>query len=54
MTMPEEKQPSEPRTVLPAQQARQAAVGHNVRYVLAFSIAAVVIVFGIIWLIYVS
>jgi hypothetical protein len=32
-------------TVLPAQNARQAAVGHNARYVLVFGIAAIVIVF---------
>jgi hypothetical protein len=40
------------RPVVPARQARQGVTGHNVRYVLGFSIAAVIIVFGIIWLIY--
>lgn len=38
--------------VLPAQSARQAATGQNVRYVLGFGIAAVVIAFFIIWLVY--
>jgi hypothetical protein len=40
------------RPAVPARQARQGVTGHNVRYVLGFSIAAVIIVFGIIWLIY--
>jgi hypothetical protein len=40
------------RPVVPARQARQGVTGHNVRYVLGFSIAVVIIVFGIIWLIY--
>jgi hypothetical protein len=38
--------------VVPAQKARQGAVGHNVRYVLGFGIAAIVIVFALIWLVY--
>jgi hypothetical protein len=38
--------------VVPAQDAREGAVGHNVRYVLGFGIAAVVIVFAVIWLVY--
>ncbi len=38
--------------VLPAQEARQAAVGHNVRYVLGFGLAALVLVFLVIYLIY--
>jgi uncharacterized protein YjbJ (UPF0337 family) len=42
----------EPRQVIPARQARQGVTGHNVRFVLGFSIAAVVIVFAIIWFIY--
>lgn len=40
------------RQVLPAQQARQGATGQNVRYVLGFGIAAVVIAFLVIWLVY--
>jgi hypothetical protein len=40
------------RPVLPAQQARQGATGHNVRYVLGFGIAAIVIAFFVIWLVY--
>jgi hypothetical protein len=43
---------SERRPVVPARQARQGVTGHNVRYVLGFSIAAVIIAFGIIWLVY--
>ena len=42
----------EQRPVVPARQARQGVTGHNVRFVLGFSIAAVVIVFAIIWIAY--
>jgi len=42
----------EHRPVIPARQARQGVIGHNVRFVLGFSIAAVVIVFAIIWMVY--
>jgi hypothetical protein len=42
----------EQRPVIPARQARQAVTGHNVRLVLGFSIAAVVIAFAIIWVVY--
>jgi hypothetical protein len=42
----------EPRPVIPARQARQGVTGHNVRFVLGFSIAAVVIVFAILWFVY--
>ena len=38
--------------VLPAQQARQGATGQNVRYVLGFGLAAVVVIFLAIWLVY--
>jgi hypothetical protein len=34
------------------ERARQGVTGHNVRYVLAFGIAAVVIIFAILWLSY--
>jgi hypothetical protein len=37
----------ERRPVIPARQARQAVTGHNVRLVLGFSMAAVVIVNGL-------
>jgi hypothetical protein len=40
------------RPVIPARQARQGVTGHNVRRVLGFSIAAVIIVFAIIWIFY--
>lgn len=36
--------------VLPAQKARQGAVGQNLRYVLGFGLAAIVIVFFAIYL----
>jgi hypothetical protein len=42
----------EQRPGIPAPQARQGVTGHNVRFVLGFSIAAVVIVFAIIWMVY--
>lgn len=38
--------------VLPKEEARQGVTGHNVRYVLGFSIAAIVLVFFVIYLIY--
>ena len=38
--------------LVPTQQARQGVTGHNVRYVLGFGIAAIVILFVIIWLAY--
>jgi hypothetical protein len=38
--------------IVPARQARQGVTGHNVRFVLGFSLAAVVIVFAIIWMVY--
>ncbi len=41
----------EPRPVLPARQARQGVTGHNVRRVLGFSLAAIIIVFAIIWMV---
>ena len=42
----------ERRPVIPARQARQGVTGHNVRFVLGFGIAAVVVVFAIIWFVY--
>jgi hypothetical protein len=38
--------------VVPEQDARQGATGQNVRYVLGFGLAAIVIVFLVIWLVY--
>jgi hypothetical protein len=38
--------------VLSAQDAREGAVGHNVRYVLGFGVVAIVIVFFAIYLAY--
>ena len=44
--------PNNQRTVLPTQRARQGVTGHNVRYVLSFGIAAIVVVFAAIWLVF--
>jgi hypothetical protein len=40
--------------IVPATRARQGVTGHNVRYVLGFGIAAVVVAFVIVYIIYVS
>jgi hypothetical protein len=42
----------ERRPVVSAREARQGVTGHNVRYVLSFALAGVIVVFAIIWLIY--
>ena len=42
------------RDIIPTPQARQGVTGHNVRYVLGFSMAAVVIAFVIVYAIYVG
>jgi hypothetical protein len=38
--------------VVPAPRARQAVIGHNVRYVLGFGLAAIIIAFIIVYLLY--
>jgi hypothetical protein len=38
--------------VVPTQQARQGATGHNVRYVLGFGLAGIVLAFTIVYLVY--
>jgi hypothetical protein len=45
---------TEPETpiVRTAPQARQGVTGHNVRYVLLFSTAAVIVIFAALWLFY--
>jgi hypothetical protein len=40
-------------SVVPTPQARQGVTGHNVRYVLAFGIAAIVVAFAIVYFVYV-
>jgi hypothetical protein len=40
------------RPVVPTRQARQGVTGHNVRFVLGFSVGAAVVMFVIIWLVY--
>jgi len=47
------QEPAAQQTVVPSTRARAAVTGHNVRYVLAFGIAAVVIAFLIVYLAYV-
>jgi hypothetical protein len=42
----------EERTVVPATKARQAVTGNNVRYVLGFGLAGVIIAFAVIYFIY--
>ena len=42
----------ERRPVVGARQARQGVIGHNVRLVLGVSLAAVIVVFAIIYLVY--
>jgi hypothetical protein len=39
-------------TAVPAVRARQGVVGHNVRFVLGFGLAAIIIAFLVIYLIY--
>jgi hypothetical protein len=43
---------SEPRTVVPTQEARQGVTGHNVRYVLGIGIAAAIVAFAALFIIY--
>jgi hypothetical protein len=52
MNSPDKKFEPEQPTVVSTREARQGVTGHNVRYVLGFSLAALIIAFGIIWLIY--
>jgi hypothetical protein len=49
---PESSAPNDGRLVLPARNARQGVTGHNVRYVLGFSLAAVILAFVIIYLLF--
>lgn len=44
--------PSEHRPVLETTEARQGVTGQNVRYVLGFGLAAVIIAFAVIFFIY--
>ncbi len=51
MNAPGER-PASPRPVLSKDEARQAATGHNVRYVLGFSLAGIIIAFAVIYVVY--
>lgn len=42
----------DPHAVVQTNQARQGVTGNNVRYVLGFGVAAIVVVFAGIWLYY--
>lgn len=44
--------PLEQHPVIPAKDARQAVTGHNVRYVLGFGLAGIVVIFAGLWLYY--
>ena len=48
MNAPSDRQ----RPVLSKNEARQGATGHNVRYVLGFSLAAIIIAFTVIYVVY--
>jgi hypothetical protein len=52
MSSPPNNPMPQPQQVVPTQQVRQGVTGHNVRYVLGFGLAAIVILFVIIWLAY--
>jgi hypothetical protein len=51
---PEHRGWSEPTAhpVVPTQRARQGVTGHNVRYVLGFGLAGIVIAFALIYVVY--
>ncbi|HEX4411242.1 MAG TPA: hypothetical protein VH206_20920 [Xanthobacteraceae bacterium] len=40
------------RTVVQATQARQGETGHNVRYMLSFGLAGIVVIFAGLWIYY--
>ena len=50
MTSPDSKLESQQGPIVSAREARQGATGHNVRYVLGFSLVALIIAFVIILL----
>ncbi|MFY9836443.1 MAG: hypothetical protein WAK55_08210 [Xanthobacteraceae bacterium] len=52
MTSPDNKLESQLLPVVSTREARQGVTGHNVRYVLGFSLVALIIAFGVIWLIF--
>ncbi len=52
MNPPTHSQTTEPRTVLPKEEARQGVTGHNVRYVLGGGLAIVIVAFVAIYIFY--
>jgi hypothetical protein len=52
MVSPDRRFEPEQPPVVSTREARQGVTGHNVRYVLGFGLAALIIAFGIIWLIF--
>jgi len=49
---PQSRSPEDRAPILSRRSARQGVTGHNVRYVLGFSLAAVVIAFIVIYLLF--
>jgi hypothetical protein len=49
-----EKQPGKPPAVVANEPERQGVTGHNVRYMLLFGIAGVVIAFALVWISYLT
>jgi hypothetical protein len=52
MNSPINDQIAEPQTVVTTREARQGVTGHNVRYVLGIGLAAIIVIFGALWLVY--
>jgi hypothetical protein len=51
-TEPRDRPVLEQRPVVTKVEARQGVTGHNVRYVLGFGLAAIIIAFAVIYVIY--
>ena len=49
-----ERQPGKPPAVVANEPERQGVTGHNVRYMLLFGIAGVVIAFALVWISYLT
>jgi hypothetical protein len=52
MNAPTDTRSQQPRVVLDKDEAREGVTGHNVRYVLGFSLAGVVAVFVLLYIFY--
>ena len=49
---PNDRINGKPRPVVSTTEARSGVIGHNVRYVLIFGLAAVIVAFGIIFYVF--